>query len=120
MNTVYQEGVCGIQFQMMASVDDVLDRLAFICLVEIKFDGKRHSAHPYWDYQDGKKRRFLAVELRFPNWELFDGAKLHCRRNLTEAGSVLEDYAGALDAADPERKLAAKLQNEALAAESSN
>jgi hypothetical protein len=109
-----------IDFQVCASAPDVIDQLAFVYLVQMKFSGRVNAAHPFWGALDGKKKKFLSVILQFRSFQPFDDAKYHCGRNLTDEGEVRAEYRGALDAADPRRLKAKQLHQRALAARSSN
>ncbi|WP_079415660.1 hypothetical protein [Thiomonas intermedia] len=92
------------KFETSASGDEQLDELAFIHLVQMKFVAKLVSSK-----KEGK--RTIEVVLSFPDWSATDAAKSHCDRNLTyEGGKVVADYRGALDAADPGRRMAVRLR----------
>lgn len=120
MKIYYLDSVYRIQFQVRASVSDIIDRVSFIYLLEAKFNGEVISAHPFWNIVKDKKRKFLHIELQFPNFDQFDGAKYHCQRNLTKGGKIVTRYRGALDAADPGRRQADRIIERALAEKSSN
>jgi hypothetical protein len=120
MEVFHQPGRHGILFHVRAKTDNVLDELAFICLLEMKFDGEIGSAHRFSSYVNTKKRLFLSIDLTFPDYDLFDGAKYHCDRNLTDDWAIRADYQGALDAADPGRVMASQLYERARKTPNSN
>ena len=99
-----------IAFHVRARIENVLDELAFICLLEMKFNGTITSAHKFWGVVGEKKRRFFSVILSLEDFTALDGAKYHCRRNVNTDGTIRADYLGALDAADPRRQAAEKLR----------
>lgn len=98
-----------IWFDVPAQTEDLLDRLAFIHLLEMKFDGIEIDASCF---RKGKTKLLLIKE-RFPTFEKFFDARAHCKRNLDSEGVVVDAYKGALDAADPGRKMAEALKERA-------
>lgn len=120
VKTFYRDRVYRIEFQIRARAPDVIDQLAFVYLVQMKFDGKINAAHPFQNVVNGKGRKFISVTLEFGSFEPFNEAKYHCNRNLTDDGEIRSEYLGALDAADPQRLEAKRLHQLALTAPSSN
>jgi len=82
--------------------DDVIDLLAFVHLVEMRFDGEVVSFSRFRDPPNGIVG---SIEVQFGSWENWDAAKYHCGQNL-ERGHVTERYVGALDRVDPGKRVA--------------
>lgn len=97
-------------FDVLANDQDLLDQLAFVHLVRMKFNGKTESTS---SFGHGSKK-LLRIRLQFPSWNECSDAKAHCNRNLDKSGCVVSDYRGALDSADPGRHFAQKFQMSAL------
>ena len=102
-----QKEIC---FDVLANDKDLLDKLAFVHLVQMKFKGKIDSAS---SFGNGDKK-LLQIRLLFPGWNECSDARAHCDRNLDNSGCVVSDYRGALDKADPGRKFAQKFQKKAI------
>ncbi len=88
------------------SDDNLIDNIAFIYLVMMKFTGDENSA----ELINGKRYHF---KIRFANWERCSEAKAHCDRNITQSGAIEVDYKGALDQADPGRRKALSMKSRA-------
>lgn len=93
-----------IWFEILATDSDILNKLAFIHLIEMKFDGKQIQVS---SFNNGIE--IIIIKLGFPNWDECSNAKAHCNRNLN-TGSIVADYVGALDRADPSRRFAMRME----------
>ncbi len=110
MNYQDIQGRHAIDFHIRAKSESVLDELAFVHLVQMKFSGNLHACGRFWSLEGGRKQTFYSIELTFKDFDAFDGARYHCRRNVTGDGDVKSDYRGALDAADRDRIMAKKIR----------
>jgi len=102
-----------IQFEIAVSATDFIDQLAFVHLVTAKFNAHERSAQCWGS---GKNRRYVFA-IVFPDWESCSQAEAHCDRNVSPGGEVVSDYRGALDYADPGRKMANAMKERAELAE---
>jgi hypothetical protein len=106
MDVRYHDFDFFIVIEIPRKASNVLDQLAFIYILKVRFTGKMTDSR--------KRGKMLVFTIPFADYEKYDGAKYHCRRNLDSNGEILRDYLGALDAADPGRRMAEALQQEAL------
>lgn len=90
-----------IDFTLFGADRLLTDKLTFIHLLEMKFDGA--SKGLVSNRENGKE--ILSVTVEFPDWSACSNAQAHCSQFLTGDGSVLQSYAGALERADPGRRL---------------
>jgi hypothetical protein len=98
-----------IHFVIDVADRELIDKLAFIHLIAMKFSGEEHHSSCTLDEYE----KLFHFQLRFPNRDECLNAKAHCDRNLSETGSVVDDYKGALDAADPKRTMASFMKERA-------
>lgn len=94
-----------IWFDVSNTDTDKLNKLAFVHLIKMKFDGEQIEVHSFGKPSD----KTLRIILRFSDWDKCSEAKAHCDRNLKK-GNIVTDYVGALDKADPTRIFAIKLE----------
>jgi len=102
-------GIKEIFFEVFEDDSNLLDQLAFIYLIEMKFDGEVTSISSF----EGVDCLNIHIKLQFPNWEKSSDAYAHCNRNLDGQGKIVQDYIGALNTADPRRRMAKKLEKRA-------
>ena len=95
-----------VQFTIENSDNDIEDQLAFIHLVEMKFEGQVVEAN----VQGKGKTKALQYKINFSRFQDSVNAEVHCKDKLTQSGSVSQEYKGALDYADPGRKMARRLR----------
>lgn len=88
------------------SDDNLIDNIAFIYLVMMKFTGDVNLAELI-------KGKIYHFKIRFAKWEHCSEAKAHCDRNITQNGAIEADYKGALDQADPGRRMALSMKSRA-------
>lgn len=91
-----------IWFDVSDTETELIDNVAFIHLVIMKFDGNIIKSNKY----DSDENKIYTIKIKFPTWDACSNAKAHCDRNLDNNGNVVSDYKGALDSADPARKMA--------------
>lgn len=120
MNPCYQDQRHAILFDIRETNDDVLNEIAFAYLVQSKFAGTIESVSRFWDVVGTHRKRFIRIDVTFPDLTQFADARGHCYRNLAGDGSIRYDYLGALDHADPHRKTAKKLFDDAKSKPVSN
>lgn len=94
-----------VWFSLTASEPELIDNAALIHLVSMKFDGEIVHSSKF----EGVTDTFYTFKVKFPSWTTCSNAKAHCDRNMDSFGNVVRDYKGALDAADPARKMSEEL-----------
>jgi len=98
-----------IFFEVFEDGSNLLDQLAFIYLIEMKFDGKVRSIDSFKDHDCLN----IHIKIQLSDHEKSSDAYAHCNRNLDDQGNIVSDYIGALDRADPRRMMARKLEKRA-------
>lgn len=98
-----------VRFEVPSSAADVIDQLAFIHLVRMKFNARETLAEVR---TIGKLRHYIFT-VRFPDFGACSDAQAHCGRNLSGTGQIVNDYRGALDHADPARMMARSMMERA-------
>jgi hypothetical protein len=87
-----------IDFSLEGGALDILDQVAFIVLVSLKFSGDVSGIDTF---TSGVGTRMWAVTLQFENYDSWDSARAHCYGHLDAQGRVNASYRGALPRADP-------------------
>ena len=98
----YFNGDREIKFELDKNDKYLLDKLAFIHLVVMKYEGLEKESLIY----ENENIATITIVLSFSDWDDSSNAESHCKRNLDSSGNIVKDYIGALDAADPSRNMA--------------
>jgi len=98
-----------INFEIGASGRELIDELAFVHLIAMKFDGEEFHASCSF----AEKQKLYFFKLRFPSANICSSAEAHCKQSLTETGDIVDDYRKALDTADPRRMMASIIKERA-------
>ncbi len=109
MDVTYDNSKYIASFDVGAYDAELGDKLAFIYLVKMKFDGEEVFA----GVSANKEFKSLLVHLQFNDFTVLSNVKALCQRNLDGEGRVKSDYKGALDAADPGRRGSGALKERA-------
>lgn len=99
-----------LRFCVLADCKDALDKLSFVHLVVMKFSGQRIKTSSRLI----EKNLEIEVRVQFLDWLDFSNAKVHCNQNLDANGNIEVRYVGALDYADPSRKMGRSIIKEAI------
>lgn len=100
-----------IKFTLPKDDPEIDDKLSFVHLVEMKFNGDIDTCG--WFHYEGNDP-YIEIVLTFPDWSATDNALFHCNQYLDDFGSVIASYKGALEYADPRHVMAQKLKVKAL------
>jgi hypothetical protein len=98
-----------IRFRVATADDDLIDKLAFIHLVAMKFSGDEVGAST----TGSGTEKIFHFSLRFPDFDACSQAEAHCGSNIDSSGNIRDHYRGALDKADPGRTCAASMKERA-------
>ena len=90
-----------IEFDINTQDEDAIEQCAFVVLVERKFEPESSVS----EHRDESKRTVGCVELRFKTLSDYGEARNLCISQLDNQGGIRREYAGALNAADPNRAL---------------
>ena len=101
-----------IKFVIRKDDADILDKLSFVHLIKMKFDGEEVKCA--W-FQAKGNDPYIQVVLVFADWSITSNAKGHCDQHLDDSGSVVLSYKGALPYADRGQGMARDLLKRALA-----
>lgn len=102
---------CQIRFTLPKPDPELIEKLSFIHLVEMKFSGEITECG--WFHYTGNDP-YVQITLSFPNFTAVSDARVHCNQFLDD-GSVALSYKGALKCADPGFRTAKEIKSQALA-----
>lgn len=95
-----------LRFHIRPPDERSIDEIAFVHLITMRFSGKC-SIGEIWKSADPKEAT-LEFIVTFTSREIMDEAASHCRATLL-GGKIASHYLGALDKADPGRRLADRM-----------
>lgn len=106
----YKQDGNSIIFDIEADDSELLEKLSFVYLVQMKFLGNETELS---SYQAEGNEPYVHVELSFDKKDQYDAFD-HCKLKLDRSGSVRSSYKGALEYADPGGHKAEDMKKRAL------
>ena len=86
-----------IRFCIDETAEDLINKLSFTHLIEMKFDGNRIETSS--SILEGNT--VLTIRITFSEWQDYSNAEAHCNQNIGQDGEITPQYSGAISHADP-------------------